>query len=61
MLDDELVSWSVPGNNQVGVVILVLASLSVSVSASGENLVSQDVDFISNGCIDLVAADICQS
>ena len=31
LLDNELVSWSVPGNDQVGVVILVLASLSVVV------------------------------
>ena len=30
LLDNELVSWSVPGNDQVGVVILVLASLSVA-------------------------------
>ena len=51
--------WCVPGNNQVEVVILVLTSLSVS--APGENLVSKDVNFISNGCIDLVVADICQS
>ena len=48
--------WCVPGNNQVEVVILVLTSLSVS--ASGKNLVSEDVDFISNDCMDLVG---CQS